>query len=127
MLSTATNSPRAYPTMVSGFSDVLAQEGPRGLMRGLVPAMFGVSHGALQFMFYESLKEWRFHRSGEKELGTGDWLVLSATAKLATGALTYPYKVVQTRMQDFGGGGKGPVEVCKGILWGEGLRGFYKG
>jgi len=33
----------------------------------MIPALFGVSHGALQFMAYEELKKWRFKVSLEKD------------------------------------------------------------
>ncbi|KAJ8917933.1 hypothetical protein NQ315_002628 [Exocentrus adspersus] len=44
----------------NGMSDALMKiyrtEGIRGLYRGFVPGMFGVTHGALQFMTYEEMK-----------------------------------------------------------------------
>lgn len=35
------------------------KEGFRGLSKGMVLALFGVSNGAIQFMTYEELKKWR--------------------------------------------------------------------
>ena len=96
----------------------------------MVPAMFGVSHGALQFMVYERLKQWRRageEEGGEKRLGSVDFVVLSAGAKVGAGCLTYPYRVVQTRMQNFEMGYKGPVECVQKVWAREGVRGFYKG
>lgn len=42
-----------------GISQLAKQEGVRGLSKGMVLALVGVSNGALQFMTYEELKRWR--------------------------------------------------------------------
>lgn len=42
-----------------GISQLARQEGIRGLSKGMVLALVGVSNGALQFMTYEELKRWR--------------------------------------------------------------------
>lgn len=42
--------------MVDALSKIYKTEGIKGLYRGFVPGMFGVSHGALQFMTYEEMK-----------------------------------------------------------------------
>lgn len=95
-------------------------------MRGLVPAMFGVSHGAFQFMFYENLKDWRMNDGAV--LASTDFVVLSAVAKTAANLLTYPYRVIQARVQNFDKGVyKGPADAVIRIAREEGTRGFYKG
>lgn len=45
-----------YHGMIDALTKIYKQEGLRGLYRGFVPGMFGVSHGALQFMVYEEMK-----------------------------------------------------------------------
>lgn len=45
-----------YKGMLDGLVKIYKYEGVRGLYKGFVPGMFGVSHGALQFMVYEEMK-----------------------------------------------------------------------
>ena len=45
-----------YRGMFDALVKVWQMEGVRGLYRGFVPGMFGVSHGAIQFMTYEEMK-----------------------------------------------------------------------
>lgn len=45
-----------YAGMTDALKKVWKIEGVRGLYRGFVPGMFGVSHGAIQFMTYEEMK-----------------------------------------------------------------------
>lgn len=42
--------------MVDALVKTYRFEGIRGLYKGFVPGVFGVSHGALQFMAYEEMK-----------------------------------------------------------------------
>lgn len=42
--------------MADALVKVYKMEGIRGLYRGFIPGMFGVSHGAIQFMMYEEMK-----------------------------------------------------------------------
>ena len=71
-----------YKGMIDGLKKIYTQEGVRGLYKGFVPGMFGVSHGAIQFMTYEEMKN-RFNQyrqmpidtklvSGRMEGGRGD-------------------------------------------------------
>jgi solute carrier family 25 folate transporter 32 len=59
MCTTKRTSPGAYQSMIGGLTALVRTEGLQGLYRGFIPALFGVSHGAVQFMAYEQLKYWR--------------------------------------------------------------------
>ncbi|CAK42180.1 uncharacterized protein An15g00110 [Aspergillus niger] len=132
MLSTGSQSPGAYASFTTGAKEILRSEGIAGFYRGLVPALFGVSHGALQFMAYEQLK---LHRSrmapsaGTTGLGNVDLFVISSLSKLFAGCVTYPYQVLRSRLQTYDAHlvYSGVRDAVAQIWAREGITGFYKG
>ncbi len=131
MLSTARNTPGAYKSITHGTFELYRAEGLRGFYRGLIPSLFGVSHGAIQFMAYEQLKNhWGQSRQGGKSgLTNLDYLYLSALSKIFAGSITYPYQVVRARLQTYDAQAKynGTLDVVRQIFRREGIQGFYKG
>ena len=131
MLSTARHSPGAYRSVVHGMSDLYQHEGFRGFYRGLIPSLFGVSHGAIQFVAYEQLKNhWaRSRPEGRLGLTNLDYLLLSAASKVFAGSITYPYQVVRARLQTYDAQARygGAWDVVTQVMKREGVGGFYKG
>ena len=131
MLSTSRDAPGAYKSIVSGTTSLYKSEGIKGFYRGMVPSLFGVSHGAIQFMAYEQLKDlWAQHREGGMDgLTNMDVLQLSAVSKMVAGSVTYPYQVVRARLQTYDASAKynGAIDVVKKVFKHEGVAGFYKG
>ena len=131
MLSTPSSYPGAYKSILDGTRQLYRSEGLLGFYRGLVPSLFGVSHGALQFMAYEQLKICRGHsyNGGQKDFGAADYLVLSGLAKIFAGSATYPYQVVRARLQmyDADRAYKSARDVVAQVWKKEGISGFYKG
>lgn len=141
MLSTGSHVPGAYTSFAAGAKQIYRVEGLAGFYRGLVPALFGVSHGALQFMAYERLKVFRFqslqgHDGGKNtspdatpKLGNLDFLVLSGLSKVFAGCATYPYQVLRSRLQTYDARlvYRGVIDVVAQIWMKEGIAGFYKG
>lgn len=131
MLSTARNTPGAYTSVAHGTVELFRSEGVKGFYRGLLPSLFGVSHGAIQFMAYENLKNhWGLSRTGGKQgLTNFDYLSLSAASKMFAGSITYPYQVVRSRLQTYDARTRynGAMDVVRQVWMKEGLGGFYKG
>ena len=131
MLSTSAKHPGAYHSIADGATQIYKSEGISGFYRGLVPSLFGVTHGAIQFMAYEQLKIYRAKTltGVQKDLGAGDFLVLSGLAKVIAGSSTYPYQVVRARLQMYDADRtyKSARDVVRQVWRKEGLRGFYKG
>lgn len=143
MLSSGRKAPGAYSSVIDGVLSIYHNEGLAGFYRGLVPSLFGVSHGAIQFMAYEELKSWRraeilrksFSTTGRRsaveriELGNLDVLALSAFSKTIAGVTTYPYQVVRSRLQMYNAAQNysSATDVVRQVLQKEGVGGFYKG
>lgn len=128
--------------MWDGARHVFRTEGLRGFYRGTGISLVGNSHGAVQFAVYEPLKKaWRRYlasqhkgvenRGGEIEkLGNTATLVISGSAKIFAGTVTYPYQVIRSRLQTYQAEarfGKGIRGVAATIWKEEGWRGFYRG
>lgn len=131
MLSTSSTYPGAYSSITDGTRQIFRLEGLQGFYRGLVPSLFGVSHGALQFTAYEELKLVRGGDTTERqrELSTFDLLLLSGLAKVFAGVVSYPYQVVRSRLQMYNAARlyKGARDVVIQVWRQEGIGGFYKG
>ncbi|KAL0283474.1 UNVERIFIED_CONTAM: Folate transporter 1, chloroplastic [Sesamum angustifolium] len=95
----------------SGFHDalrtILKEEGWRALYKGLVPGLFLVTHGAIQFTAYEELRKMAINYRTEENnsnvadnsLDSFDYAMLGASSKLAAILLTYPCQVIRARLQ----------------------------
>nr|XP_043632747.1 folate transporter 1, chloroplastic-like [Erigeron canadensis] len=105
-------TPQLQAPPYAGFSDalktILRDEGWRALYKGLLPGLFLVTHGAIQFTAYEELRKIIVEFKGipnssnaknSDSLTTFDYAALGATSKLAAILATYPFQVIRSRLQ----------------------------
>jgi solute carrier family 25 folate transporter 32 len=127
MFTQPVDDPQRYKNVFDGLRRLFVDEGVRGCYRGIVPAMFGVSHGALQFMAYEQLK---IYFQKEKQ-STLEYISMAACSKVFATVCTYPYQVVKSRMQTeqkiLAGEYSSVSSTIKSIYRNERMGGFYKG
>lgn len=119
-----------YNGTVDCLSKIYQTDGIKGYYKGLLPGIFGVSHGAVQFMVYEELKKLNaqiHNQSISAKLSTTEYLAFAATSKLIAAALTYPYQVIRARLQNQYYTYNGSWDCIKQTWKYEGWRGFYKG
>nr|ACO14711.1 Mitochondrial folate transporter/carrier [Caligus clemensi] len=126
----SSNSNGNYKGMFDAFKKILKAEGFPGLYKGFVPGMFGVPHGAIQFMVYEEFKcaynNYK-KRCIDTQLETYEYLGFSAMSKLIAALSTYPYQVIRARLQDQNCRYSGAWDCIKHTYRNESYRGFYKG
>ncbi|KAI9149248.1 Mitochondrial folate transporter/carrier [Paramyrothecium foliicola] len=138
MLSSDRGAAGAYPSMLAGARTIYATEGLGGFYRGLAVSLVGVSHGAVQFAVYEPAKQMYYARRRRLSQGVDDnapmtteaTILLSSAAKLFAGAVTYPYQVLRSRLQNYQAEerfGRGITGVVTRIWREEGIPGFYRG
>jgi len=142
MFTTQAGSPESYRGLWHGASSIYRTEGVQGLYRGTTLALFGVSNGAVQFMAYEKMKKWGFERKrrqfakagkeftpADDKLSNTAYTLMSGASKLGALALTYPYQVVRSRIQNNATAHLYPtIPACiRRTFAEEGIRGFYRG
>ncbi|KAL6993506.1 Folate transporter 1, chloroplastic, variant 3 [Sarracenia purpurea var. burkii] len=101
-LQTPLHQNRPYSGLYDAVRTILKEEGLSALYKGLVPGLFLVTHGAIQFTAYEELrkavvafrsKEREEEFSGIELLNSIDYATLGASSKLTAILLTYPFQV----------------------------------
>ncbi|KAK9062020.1 hypothetical protein SSX86_019204 [Deinandra increscens subsp. villosa] len=140
-LQTPQHHGRPYSGLSDALKTILKDEGWRAFYKGLMPGLFLVAHGAIQFTAYEELCniviDYRHKQNSSVDkssdlLTTVDYATLGASSKLAAILATYPFQVIRSRMQQRPSTDGVPrysdswhaVEKTARL---EGIKGFYRG
>lgn len=145
---------RPYEGLIDAFRTIVREEGVLALYKGSGPALLLTSHGGVQFVVYEYLRQhFHFQRASRStqsssssvwerlELSTG-YLTIGAVSKIIASTTTYPLQVVKSRMQqradtlELQADGElravrreysGLAVTLRRMWQAEGIRGFFKG
>lgn len=138
-LQTPLHQSRPYAGLHDALRTIWREEGWLAFYRGIVPGLFLVSHGAIQFTAYEELRKVivdfkqskRTSESSSNLLNSVDYALLGGASKIAAILFTYPFQVIRARLQQRPNDGvprySDSWHVVKETARFEGVRGFYKG
>ncbi|QLQ78936.1 hypothetical protein HG537_0B02830 [Torulaspora globosa] len=136
IMSTSGYEANSYTSAMDGIKRLIRDEGVRGVWRGLMPSLFGVSQGAIYFMIYDTLK-YRFSSlsyqtedpNRRKTLKNSETFAISSISKIISVTAVYPFQLLKSNLQSFDAKKKKYTfrNLVRSINQAEGLSGFYKG
>ena len=91
-----------YSGAYHAFRTIIREEGVAGLYKGILPALFLTSHGAVQFATYEKLKVLSEVHLSQESRESAPWAVAvlcGGVSKIIASTVTYPYQVIKSRLQ----------------------------
>ncbi|CAI4391223.1 ADE_G0025670.mRNA.1.CDS.1 [Saccharomyces cerevisiae] len=133
IMSTSKGAQGAYTSMYNGVQQLLRTDGFQGLWKGLVPALFGVSQGALYFAVYDTLKQRKLRRKRENELDIHltnlETIEITSLGKMISVTLVYPFQLLKSNLQSFRANEQKfrLFPLIKLIIANDGFVGLYKG
>jgi solute carrier family 25 folate transporter 32 len=121
-----------YRGLLHGIVVLWREEGLQGFYRGWIPALLGVSHGAVQFMAYEEIRKMlgrhlAHDAEGKVQMNTFHFMGMACLSKLAASVITYPALVLKSRLQIRPPQFSGFLECCSWTWRQQGVLGFYAG
>ncbi|EJT42060.1 FLX1-like protein [Saccharomyces kudriavzevii IFO 1802] len=133
IMSTSKGAEGSYTSIYNGVQRLLRTEGIRGLWKGLVPALFGVSQGALYFTVYDTLKQKRLRRKDENgqnsHLTTLETIEITSLGKMISVTMVYPFQLLKSNLQSFKANEQNfrLLPLIRLIVANDGFVGLYKG
>lgn len=129
IMSTTGNSNMRYDTLREGLQRIWTQEGPKALWKGLTPALFGVSQGALYFTIYDSCKARIVRDRTDQRLRNVETVAITTLSKMISTSIVYPFQLIKSHMQSFKNvsGALSFTTVWIRSYQIEGVLGLYKG
>lgn len=133
IMSTSKTARGSYTSIYNGVQRLLRTEGLQGLWKGIVPALFGVSQGALYFAVYDTLKQRKLRqRGGHGENGhltNFQTIEITSFGKMISVTLVYPFQLLKSNLQSFRAKEQNFkfIPLIKLIITNDGFLGLYKG
>lgn len=133
MMSVNYNENINYNNMFLAVRTIWKNEGYRAMWHGIIPAMLGVSQGAVYFMVYDNLKKillLKKSNSLKKErLDASEIITITTLSKMTSTSLIYPIQLLKSNQQSFKAlkDNYSLINLIKIIYRGKGVKGFYQG